>query len=36
MGWDEFMAGADGVEPAALAERAASLDFDDVVNVQYT
>ena len=36
MGWDEFMAGADSVEPAALAEREASLDSDDVINVQYT
>jgi fatty-acyl-CoA synthase len=35
-GWDEFLSGAESVGPAALAERAASLDFDDVINVQYT
>ena len=35
-GWDDFIAGADGVEPSALAEREASLDSDDVINVQYT
>ena len=35
-GWDEFLSGTDRVEPTALAEREASLDFDDVINIQYT
>ena len=34
--WDDFLGQADRIEPAALAERQASLDFDDVINVQYT
>lgn len=36
MGWDEFLAKADAIEKGALAERQARLDFDDVINVQYT
>lgn len=36
MTWTDFLAGAESVAPDALAERAASLDFDDVINVQYT
>src|SRR5260221_11113895 len=34
--WEDFLGQADRIEPAALAERQASLDFDDVINVQYT
>ncbi len=34
--WDGFLAGAECVEPDALADREASLDCDDVINVQYT
>ncbi len=36
MGWDEFLSGAEGIGASALAECQASLDFDDVINVQYT
>jgi fatty-acyl-CoA synthase len=35
-GWDEFLSNAENVEPGALARREASLDCDDVINVQYT
>ena len=34
--WAEFLKGAEGVSADALAERQASLDFDDVINIQYT
>ena len=34
--WSEILRQAEHVEPAALAERQASLDFDDVINIQYT
>jgi len=34
--WNDLLANADRVTPEALAERQASLDFDDVVNIQYT
>ena len=36
MSWDGFLARADGTPPGALHERAASLDFDDPINIQYT
>ena len=36
MPWDGFLARADGTPPGALHERAASLDFDDPINIQYT
>jgi fatty-acyl-CoA synthase len=35
-GWEDFMARADEVTPAELAEREATLDFDDPINIQYT
>jgi fatty-acyl-CoA synthase len=35
-GWNEFLALGDAVTPAALAARAATLQFDDPVNIQYT
>lgn len=34
--WGDFLAGAGAVPAAALAERQEQLDFDDVINVQYT
>ena len=34
--WNELLSLADRVTPEALAERQASLDFDDVINIQYT
>ncbi|MEA3209489.1 MAG: fatty-acyl-CoA synthase [Chthoniobacter sp.] len=36
LSWDDFMKGHAQVEAAALAEREAALDFDDVINIQYT
>jgi len=36
LGWDDFLRGAEEIEAAAFAERQASLDFDDVINIQYT
>ena len=35
-GWDVLLEGAAGVDEAALAEREASLSFDDPINIQYT
>ncbi len=35
-GWDVLLDGAAGVDEAALAEREASLSFDDPINIQYT
>jgi fatty-acyl-CoA synthase len=35
-GWEDFLSGADSIAPGALAERQASLNFDDVINIQYT
>jgi fatty-acyl-CoA synthase len=34
--WDELLADGDAVDPALLAERAATLGFDDPINIQYT
>src|SRR5262245_32653705 len=34
--WDEMLAGADLVDAAVLAERAAACDADDPINIQYT
>jgi fatty-acyl-CoA synthase len=34
--WSAFLAAANEVTSAQLAERQASLDFDDVINIQYT
>ena len=34
--WDDFIAGATEVTPERLAERQASLQFDDPINIQYT
>ncbi len=34
--WDELLAAGSGVEPAALRERMAQLEFDDPINIQYT
>jgi fatty-acyl-CoA synthase len=34
--WQELLTSAESVAPDALAERQASLDFDDVINIQYT
>jgi fatty-acyl-CoA synthase len=34
--WDEIVAGAGGVDAAAVSRRAASLDADDPINIQYT
>jgi fatty-acyl-CoA synthase len=34
--WDELLAGAEQVSPAALEEVAAGLDPDDPINIQYT
>ncbi|HEY6168298.1 MAG TPA: AMP-binding protein [Verrucomicrobiae bacterium] len=36
MSWSELIARADEVSADALAERQAALDFDDVINIQYT
>jgi fatty-acyl-CoA synthase len=36
VGWNEFLAGAESIQPSALREGQASLDFDDVINIQYT
>jgi fatty-acyl-CoA synthase len=36
LAWDDFLRGAEEIEAAAFAERQASLDFDDVINIQYT
>ena len=35
-GWDALVAAGRGVEPARLRERAATLRFDDSINIQYT
>ncbi len=35
-GWDELVAAGAGADPAILAEREASLAFDDPINIQYT
>ena len=35
-GWDVLLDGAAGVDDAALAEREASLSFNDPINIQYT
>ena len=35
-GWDALLRDADRVEAARLAEREASLQFDDAINIQYT
>jgi fatty-acyl-CoA synthase len=35
-GWDELLAGGAGVAPDELGARAAALQFDDAVNIQYT
>src|SRR6185503_11320495 len=34
--WSELLAAAERVAPEVLAERQAALDFDDVINIQYT
>lgn len=36
LSWAELMTWADRVSPEALRERQAALDFDDVINIQYT
>jgi fatty-acyl-CoA synthase len=36
MSWDELLRLADRVTDDALAERQGSLDFDDIINIQYT
>ena len=36
MDWTTFLSTADEVAPSDLAEREAALDFDDVINIQYT
>jgi fatty-acyl-CoA synthase len=36
LNWDELLALAVRTSPEDLAERQASLDFDDVINIQYT
>ncbi|MEV4805920.1 AMP-binding protein [Nonomuraea sp. NPDC049421] len=35
-GWDELVAAGRSADPAALRERAATLSFDDPINIQYT
>jgi fatty-acyl-CoA synthase len=35
-GWDELVAAGRQADPAALGERAATLAFDDPINIQYT
>jgi fatty-acyl-CoA synthase len=34
--WDDLLAGAASVDPADVAARAATLSFDDPINIQYT
>src|SRR5205814_5687363 len=34
--WRELLSWADGIAPGKLSERQASLEFDDVINIQYT
>ncbi len=34
--WDELLAGGDGLEADELRARAAELDFDEPINIQYT
>jgi fatty-acyl-CoA synthase len=34
--WDDLLAGADDVDPEALRNRSAGLQFDDPINIQYT
>jgi fatty-acyl-CoA synthase len=34
--WHRMVAAAEGADPEAIAVRAASLDFDDPINIQYT
>jgi fatty-acyl-CoA synthase len=34
--WDEFLSGSGAIAVRSLAERQSALDFDDVINVQYT
>jgi fatty-acyl-CoA synthase len=34
--WDSLVAGGDAVAPERLTERAATLSFDDPINIQYT
>ena len=34
--WKELLAGSERISPRNLAERQAELDFDDVINIQYT
>ncbi|MBI3876882.1 MAG: AMP-binding protein, partial [Verrucomicrobia bacterium] len=36
LSWPDLLSFADRVSPAQLAERLVSLDFDDVINIQYT
>jgi fatty-acyl-CoA synthase len=36
LSWSEFISCAEKVPPATLDDRQASLDFDDVINIQYT
>jgi fatty-acyl-CoA synthase len=36
MRWGEFLSGADRIKEAQLAERQATLEFDDPINIQYT
>ena len=35
-GWEQLLAGADGVSEAELSAREESLQFDDPINIQYT
>ena len=35
-GWDELLASGDEVDPEALRNRSAGLQFDDPINIQYT
>jgi fatty-acyl-CoA synthase len=35
-GWDEFVAGGDGVDAALVAEHQRRTQFDDPINIQYT
>jgi fatty-acyl-CoA synthase len=36
LNWDELLTWHDRITPTTLAERQAALDFDDVINIQYT
>src|SRR5438093_2974001 len=36
LGWRDLMSRAEQVAPSELAQRQSSLDFDDVINIQYT